>query len=140
MKTITAETEAFYSGDYDGWKQNFIKTPYAFQGWNNADGTFDASTGWDAIDKRIGDYIKTHPVKEGESMYPKVERRNMVVKFFSDSTAYLAWDQYNSDQQNKTYTYSKDQRIMQKEGGQWKIANVSAFWDYKKKIPIDSLP
>ena len=139
MKTITAETETFYSRDYEGWKQNFVQAPYAFQGWSNGDGTFAASTGWVAIDKRIGDYIKSHPLAKGESYYHNVQRKNMIVKFFSDSLAYLSWDQYNGDKENKWFTYSKDQRIMQKQAGRWMIANVSSFWDYKNKVSIDSL-
>jgi hypothetical protein len=139
MKTIENETSAFYKRDYEGWKQNFIQKDYAFQGWSNGDGTFDASVGWQAIDKRIGEYIKNNPVKDGGSSHPRVERRNMLVTFFTDTLAFLVWDQYNADEENKFFTLSKDQRIMEKENGQWKIANVSSFWDYKNKIAIDSL-
>ncbi len=139
MKTIESETSSFYKRDYDGWKQNFIQKEYAFQGWSNSDGSFDASVGWRAIDQRIGEYIKNNPVKEGESVHPRVERRNMLVTFLADNVAYLVWDQYNGDKENKVFTVSKDQRIMEKENGQWKIVNVSSFWNYKKKMPIDSL-
>lgn len=139
MKTIENETSSFYRRDYEGWKQNYIQKDYAFQGWSNDDGTFDASVGWQAIDKRIGEYIKNNPVKEGGSSHPRVERRNMAITFFTDSLAFLVWDQYNADQENKFFTLSKDQRIMEKENGQWKIANVSSFWDYKNKISVDSL-
>lgn len=141
LKTIVAETEAFYRRDYNAWKENFVQAPYAFQGWNNRDGSFAASTGWEAIDGRIGDYIKNNPLQKGEvTAHPRVERRNMIVKFFSPDLAYLVWDQYNGDKEAKTFTLSKDERLMQKESGQWKIVNVSAFWDYKNKIPVDSLP
>lgn len=141
LKTIEAETDAFYKRDYSRWKQQFIQAPYAFQGWSNADGTFDASTGWEAIDKRIGDYMKTHPLQKGETAgHPRVERRNITVQFFSPDLAYLVWDQYNGDSNGKQFTWSKDQRLVQKEDNEWKIANVSSFWDYKKKIPVDSLP
>jgi len=139
MKTIENETTSFYERNYEGWKQNFIQKDYAFQGWNNSDGTFDASVGWKAIDQRIQDYIKNNPVKEGGSTHPRVERRNMVVTFFTENLAFLVWDQYNGDHENKFFTVSKDQRIMEKENGQWKIANVSAFWNYKNKVSVDSL-
>jgi hypothetical protein len=78
-------------------------------------------------------------VPPGHSYYPRVERRNMVIKFFSDKLAWLVWNQYNSDQDNKWFRHSKDQRIMEKVNGQWKIANVSAYWDYNSKIPVDIL-
>lgn len=139
MKTIENETSSFYKRDYEGWKQNFVQKDYAFQGWNNGDGTFDASVGWQEIDKRIAEYIKNNPVKAGGSSHPLVERRNMAVTFFTDSLAFLVWDQYNADEENKFFTLSKDQRIMEKENGQWKIVNVSSFWNYKSKIAVDSL-
>ncbi len=139
MKTIENETSSFYKRDYEEWKQNFIQKEYAFQGWSNSDGTFDVSVGWKAIDERIRDYIKNNPVKEGGSSHPRVERRNMVINFFNENIAFLVWDQYNGDMENKIFTVSKDQRIMEKENGQWKIANVSSFWDYKNKVPVDSL-
>ena len=139
LKTIEAETESFYRRDYEGWKQHFIQKDYAFQAWNNGDGSFDASVGWANVDKRIGEYIKSNPGRPRGTTHPKVERRNMVIHFFSENVAYLVWDQYNSDQDIKTYTLSKDQRIMEKENGQWKIANVSSLWNYKSKISADSL-
>lgn len=117
LDAIENETTAFFNRDYESWQQFFVQEDYAFQAWSNADGGFSASVGWPAIDKRIGDYIKTHPVPPG----------------------YLVWDQYNSDQENKWFRHSKDQRIMEKVNGQWKIANVSAYWDYTSKIPVDSL-
>ena len=138
IRTIDEETSSFYKRDYIGWKKYFVDGNYAFQGWNNGDGTFDASVGWPEIDKRISDYIKNHPLATGQSTsHPRVERRNMVIKFLSEDLAYLVWDQYNGDQENKFFTLSKDQRIMKKENGKWKIVNITAFWNYKNKIPME---
>jgi hypothetical protein len=139
METIVNETESFYKRDYEGWKKNFAQTDYAFQAWSNADGTFDAKTGWDEVDKKIGAYIKANPVEAGKSSYPRVERKNMVIKFFSEKLAYLVWDQYNSDKDGLTFLLSKDQRIMEKIDGEWKIVNVSSYWDYQNVIPADSV-
>jgi hypothetical protein len=68
-----------------------------------------------------------------------VERRNLQVKFFSPTVAYLLWDQYNSDPDMKTFVPSKETRIMEKIDGQWRIVNVTAFWYSQNAIPIDSL-
>lgn len=139
MRTIEAETDCFYRRDYEGWKKNYVQADYAFQGWNHADGTIDAKTGWHDVDNKIGSYIRENPVPKGTTAHPKVEKRNLLVHFFSDKVAYLVWDQYNSDTTNKFYWFSKDQRIMEKISGAWKVANVSTYWDYKNTIPIDSL-
>jgi hypothetical protein len=63
----------------------------------------------------------------------------MIYKFFSSELAFVTWDQYNSDSEIKTYRLSKETRIMEKEDGLWKIANMTAFWDYKNLIPVESL-
>ena len=107
LQTIEDETNSFYRRDYASWKKFWVSGDYAFQGWNNGDGTFDASVGWTAIDKRIADYIKNHPLAQGQtSSHPRVERKNMVVQFLSDDLAYLVWDQYNGDLENKFFTLS----------------------------------
>jgi hypothetical protein len=138
-KIIEAETDAFYNRDYEGWKKYFIQADYTFQGWNMSDGNFEAKVGWPEVDARTAEYISGHPVKSASAIHPKVERRNMVIKFYNDSLAYLVWDQYNSDGEMKNYTHSKDERIMEKHNGEWMIANISSFWDYKNIIPADSL-
>lgn len=139
LLTIESETASFYERDYENWKKYFIQKNYAFQGWNNSDGSFDASVGWTDVDKRIGEYISNNPVKSGETTHAKVDRKNMVIHFFSENVAYLVWDQYNSDKDMKTFTFSKDQRIMEKENGEWKIVNVTSFWNYKNRLSADSI-
>jgi hypothetical protein len=140
MSVIEAETACFYKRDYECWKQYYVQKDYAYQAWNNGDGTADVKIGWEQVDKGIGDYIKANPLNAGETAsHPKVERKNLKVHFFTDTLAYLTWDQYNSDQASKIYMLSKDSRLMEKEGDVWKIANVTSYWDYKNTITSDSL-
>ncbi len=139
ISIIENETSCFYHRDYECWKAHFAQVDYAFQGWNNADGTFSAEVGWGAIDGNAGKYIKDNPVPPGGSSHPKVERRNMQIKFFNNTLAYLSWDQYNINPEMTKYTHSKDTRIMEKIKGVWRIVNVTSYWDYVNLIPIDSL-
>jgi len=139
MKIIEQETDCFYKRDYNCWKENFAKTDYAFQAWNNSDGTFDAKVGWSEIDERSRKYLRENPIAPGGSSHTKVERRNMQIKFFGETFAYMIWDQYNSDKDLKKYFHSKDTRIMEKIDGKWKIVNVTSYWDFKNLIPADSL-
>jgi hypothetical protein len=139
LAALTAETEFFFKRDYEGWKKCYIHTDYAFQAWSNADGTFDAKVGWPEVDEKIGNYIRNNPVARGSASHPKVERRNMVWKFFTPEVVFMIWDQYNSDGGMKIYNHSKETRIMEKQGGSWKVVSVASFWDYKNLIPVDSL-
>lgn len=136
--TIEKETQSFFARDYEAWKSNYAQTDYAFQAWSNDDGTFDSNVGWTDINKQIGRYITENP--EPLSSHPKVERKNMMYKFYGDNVAYLTWDQFNSDKPEKNFHHSKEVRLMEKIDGQWKIVCVSAFWDYKNLIPASRLP
>jgi len=154
MKVIEAETNCFFQRNYDCWKNYFVKADYAFQAWNNSDGSVDTKSGWTEIDQKIRAYINAPEnkpaaqktmgqdpgVKGTPSSHPKVIRKNMVFKFFNDSLAYLIWDQYNSEPDQKRFTFSKDCRIMEKINGEWKIANVTSYWDHTRVIPAAEIP
>ena len=139
MAIIENETACFYARDYECWKAHFAHVDYAFQAWNNADGTFNAKVGWNEVDQKAGQYIKDNPVPPGGSSHPKVERKNMKVKFFNDTLAYLSWDQYNINPAMNAYTHSLETRIMEKIAGVWKIVNVTSYWDYVNLVAKDSL-
>jgi hypothetical protein len=139
IESINAETTAFYKRDYNEVIKYFVHTDYAFHAWNNGDGTFSATVGWPAINEKYRKYINDNPVAEGSSSHPKVERRNLIFKFFSPGLAFVMWDQYNSDEEKKSFWLSKETRIMEKHDGLWKIANMTALWDYKNMVPAESL-
>lgn len=153
MKVIESETECFFQRDYVCWKKFFVQSDYAFQAWNNNNGSIDAKSGWKDIDEKIKAYL-TRPenkpvgkktmgqepgVKEVPSSHPKVIRKNILCKFFSQKLAYLMWDQYNSEPDEQHYMFSKECRIMEKINGEWKIANVTSYWDYNRIIEAASL-
>jgi hypothetical protein len=139
LSVIENETSCFFHRDYACWKAHYAQVDYVFQSWNNADGTFDAKVGWSELDAKAGKYIKDNPVPPGGSSHPKVERRNMHMKFFNPTLAYLVWDQYNINPEMNMFTHSKETRIMEKIAGVWKIINVTSYWDYVNLIPVDSM-
>jgi hypothetical protein len=136
MQTIAQESNAFFTRDYNAWKNTYAQTDFDFQAWSNSDGTFDSNVGWSDIDKTIGKYISENP----DVSHPKIERKNVKFKFYGDDAAYLTWDQFNSDANQKFFYHSKEVRVMEKIDGEWKIVCVSAFWDYKNQVSADSLP
>lgn len=139
---IEAETDCFFKRDYNCWQDQFTHSEYSYQAWSNADGTFDASVGWDNINKNLGKFIKENPAepeKEGSS-HPIIKRKNMRFKFYGNNASHVTWDQYNSDREQKYFLHSKEVRLMEKgNDGKWRIVNVSAFWNYKNKIPTDQI-
>ena len=137
MATIQKETANFYARDYNAWKENYVQDKHVFQGWSNGNGTFDTKVGWDAVNNSIKKYIQDYP-QPSHTQKP-VERRNMQYKFYNDDMAYLTWDQYQIHEDGTKYQHSKEIRLMEKQGGKWKIACVAAFWDYKNFVPVKEL-
>ena len=139
MQTIENETNCFFNGDYNCWKENFIQADYAFQVWSDASGSFDPKIGWNEVDNKIGRYIEDNKLGQGGSNNPKVIRKGMITKFYGDNVAYLIWHQYNADKKMKHYIHSTETRLMEKQDGKWKIVNVTALWDRNQTIPVDSV-
>lgn len=139
LATLEQETTCFYKRDYACWKETWAQTDYVFHAWNLGDGTYEASVGWKQVDERIGKFIRENPVPSGGSSHPKVERRNMLFKFYGNNMVYMTWDQYNSDKEVKNYQQSKEVRLLEKQNGKWKIINMSALWDYKNTILVADL-
>ncbi|MCX8211672.1 MAG: hypothetical protein OTI34_11535 [Lewinella sp.] len=135
MAVIEDETKCFFARNYECWKEHWVNENYAFQAWNNLNGTYDAKVGWSEVDRRVGTYIKENQgTLGGTEGHPNVERLNMRTRFYGNTVAYLTWEQYNSDDKEETYQISQELRLMEKVDGDWKIVTVAAFWDYLNKV------
>ena len=139
MKVIDGETDCFFKGDYECWIKYWSHKEYAFQGWNNSDGTADAAIGWDKINSQGKDWIEKYYKNGKNVIHPIVRKEKPLVTFFNNKSAYLIWKQYNADKEKTIFRTSQETRIMEKNEEGWKIVNVSAFWDTQSKIPFDSL-
>ncbi len=139
MKNIEEETKCFFDGNYDCWNKHWSHEKYAMQAWNNDDGTFDAAIGWEKIDKQGKEWIEKYYKSGKNVVHPVVKKEKPIVKFFNENVAYLIWKQYNANKDNTFYIISQESRIMEKQNGEWKIVNVTALWNAKSKVPIDSL-
>jgi len=129
-KVLEAETKCFFSRNYDCWKENWLQADYVFLAWNNGKGSYSAARGWAEVDKMIGDYIKDNP----DYSHPEVIRKDFKFSFLSNDYAYLTYLQYNGDPTGTYFKKSQEVRLMQKVEGNWKIVQVSAFWDNHTQI------
>jgi hypothetical protein len=139
LKVIEQETNCFFDGDYSCWANTWSHATYALQAWNNDDGTYDAALGWDKINKQGKEWIEKYYANGKNIVHPMVKKEKPVVKFFNSNTAYLIWKQYNADKDKKYFKISQETRLMEKQADGWKIVNVTALWNAKSKIPVDSI-
>ena len=139
MEVIDRETNCFYERNFDCWKSQWADKEQIALTWNNEDGSFETNSGA-ALAEFVRKYLEDHPLQEGQqSRHPELKRENIKVQFFGDNAAYLSWKQYNSNQDATEYTISQDFRVMEKIDGEWKIVNVSSFWDYPNPVAADNM-
>ena len=135
-EVIRKETESFFNRDYDEWKSYWIKEDYSFRAGNGPDSTY-AMYGWENISDHIKNYDQDLYKGKKGSKYTSPKWENFTIKFNSENSAYAKWEQYNRLSTQDIYYKSEESRLMGKEGDEWKIVNVLAFWDKNK--PVDSL-
>jgi predicted trehalose synthase len=139
MQVTDNETNSFFNGDCNAWANNWRHASYAMQAWNNDEETFSAALGWDSINAQGKRWIEKYYANGRNVIHPLVKKEKPLVKFFNNTTAYLIWKQYNADKDMKMYQVSQETRLLEKQADGWKIVNVTALWNSKEKIPVDSL-
>lgn len=139
LETIETETRSFFTNKPDAWRACYILSDETSTAWNNSDGTFDVFRGFKAIEAYALKSMQENPIDTANTPPLQLQYRNVKVKFFSPEAAFVQFNEYLSDSKGENFHQTFDERIMQKESGKWKIYNVSSFWNYKNKLPIDSL-
>lgn len=124
-RVLLAETDFFFARDYDGWASTFVKEPGAIQIWNNGDGSYTHSVGWETISKNVKAFMESHPEPNTTTLW----RENFAFRHYGDA-AFVTFDKYMGDRE--TTKPIKEIRVVEKQGGGWRIVCVAAFIDYMK--------
>jgi hypothetical protein len=124
-RVLLAETDRFFARDYDGWAATFVQVPNATQVWNNADGSYTHRLGWETISARIRDFMTANPQPDRTPMW----RENFQIRHYGDA-AFVTFDKYMGDRQ--TAKPIREVRVVERQGGEWKIVCVAAFMDHVK--------
>ena len=130
LNTIEKETDCYYNRDIDCYSSHWSNSELSFLTYNNSDGSVHAARGYENITTGVRKHFENNPKDKKLKSKRNIIRQNIEYEFFSPTTAYVMWDQYNENRISKTYTYSSETRLMKKEGGAWKILNITALWDY----------
>jgi hypothetical protein len=127
-KVLIAETDRFFARDYNGWAATFVQVPNATQVWNNADGTYTHRLGWDTISARIREFMQKNPNPDKTPMW----RENFLIRHYGGQAAFVTFDKYMGDR--KTAKPIREIRVVERQGGEWKIVCVAAFIDHLKPV------
>lgn len=128
QKVIEEAGNGAYMNDYNKWSSNWSKDDFLFH--YVYDGGHYLFEDWSALSKAMQDNMKNGPSKE----LPFVERSNY--QFRIDKN--LAWVHFDQKDDNR---FSKEQRVLAKENGKWKIVNMTAVdvSSFEKSGPIRRL-
>jgi hypothetical protein len=122
-RVLLAETDFFFARNYEGWASTFVQEPGAIQIWNNGDGSYTHSVGWETISKNVKAFMESHPEPNATPLW----RENFVFRHYGDA-AFVTFDKYMGDR--ATAKPIKEVRVVEKVDGEWKIVCVAAFINY----------
>ncbi len=125
QQVISNETAQWAAKNYDGWAKNWLQTPEIMGSFNNPDGSYTYSVGWDALSEGMKESFLQDP----KPMTVEISRENFTYRFYGNG-AYVTFDQYPG--KKGEVKPGKEFRIMEKTKDGWKIVSVIALWDYSK--------
>ena len=114
-KVLDEETIYFYVRDYNKWASCWSHQPDVYFAYTSAN-TFVMCKGWEEVKEHMKTFMRDNP----DPHSPPIERSNFVFHL-QDGLAWVYFDNREGE------VYGKQQRVLRKENGQWKIINVTAF-------------
>lgn len=127
-KVIETAGNGAYTNNFDQWAANWSEQDILFH--YVYDGGHYLFEGWSALSASMKENMKAGPSEE----LPHVERSNYQYRIDGN----LAWVHFDQKDDNRQ---SKEQRVLAKEDGKWKIVNMTAVdvSSFEKNGPIRRL-
>ena len=127
---LVSETEVWIARDSAKWFAMYAHHPNSLQVWNNRDGSWDQNQGWANVEREMIKSYQSAP----DPYHDKAEQANWVIQRCGPDWAWVYFDQTIRNKKGEVYP-TKEIRMLQRLGGDWKIVQVAAFWDYTKSKP-----
>lgn len=122
-KVCLEETKAFIDFNFDVWAAYHVQSAEDQLAWNNPDGSFGSSSGWDEIQKGMKSWFQT-----AQKVVDNRTNDNFSFVIHGDM-AFVAYNSNSVNAEGKT-TKLREYRTLLKNNGKWKILAVQAFVDY----------
>src|SRR5258708_17039313 len=127
MRVIESESAAFWNKDFEAWSQCWVHSPYVrVMGWW-ALGGIVVVEGWEALSAAKKRQMAANPIANPTAA--GVRRDNVNLRI-GDSVAWVTFDQYGLDTGEADMDMpglSRETRILEQHGGQWKVVYVGWF-------------
>ena len=123
-KVCIAESQAVSDLDYEAYAACHVQTADEQLVYNNPNGTYGVTIGWDSISKTVKGWLKSGK-KEDIS---KIFGDNFTIVIHGDM-AFVAYDMRSQKADGKTTRTRQNQTLLY-SAGQWKILAVQVYVDY----------
>lgn len=122
LDVIERETIAFLSRDFDAWAECWVQDEGIRRLGALMGGVMDFQEGWETFHDTIRDFFERFPKPNPDAAHT-MQRTNISTRQKGDM-AWVSFDQYGerSDDPLVTVGLSHQIRILERQGGQWKIA------------------
>lgn len=125
---IEVESEYFWGRNYDKWADLYVHEPYVV--WTSASKSgVRRYDGWKAWNSEVQNLFKEDP--EPQPYEGVVYKYNYNFRIYGKG-AWVSFEQMNDG--TKTY----ETRIMEKQGGKWKIAMVEVIYNVNEPLEEDT--
>lgn len=119
QQVIEDESKYFWARDFKNWQKQWIHKPYVV--WSAAsDAGVRQYHGWKAWEKEVMGLFAESP---DPMPYDNVVKKENYVFRIYENGAWVSFEQFNEG------IHSYETRIMEKNGGKWRIAAVQLFYD-----------
>jgi hypothetical protein len=124
IKTLNDETKFFFKRDYPAWKNTWVQEEFVTKTYMKMmDSSLSETIGWNAINSFGEKYISDHPKPD-----PVPSLLNEVNVRLYENAAWVTFEQQDSLRGRK-----RENRLMEKIDGQWKIAGMhTTIYGFKK--------
>ena len=136
-KVIVDETSHWIDGNFDKWSASFIQEPYLLWSVTNGGEPGDVLTmrGWEALKTFMTAWFKNYNGDFAKKMkQSEVTRDNWQIQMRSN-VAYVSYNQHTVNADTKQILDSTETRVLERIGGKWKIAMLTALGDFKDATP-----
>lgn len=114
-QVVDNETIYFYARDFKNWASCWSHQADVYFSATSRE-NYTIKKGWEAVSDNMKLYFQNNP----DPHHPPIERSNFAYHIQGN----LAWVYYDNREGN---SYGKQQRVLRKENGQWKIINMTTI-------------
>ncbi len=122
-KVCLGETQAYANHDYDTWASYHVQSSDEQLSWNNADGSFGALSGWDAISKEMKEWFQS---EQKDTWKSTSENFKFIIR---GDMAFVSYSSASQNPDGKT-KQNRDYKTLLKIKGEWKLLSIQAYQDY----------